>query len=85
MMGSTIRVISCSQSGCSNPATWKMGTWWMCDEHIREYLSSPEMFDKGIGLSYFGTAYRMEEYASPDQGMSDEWLRLMTVEVPPCP
>jgi hypothetical protein len=46
MTSATIRVMKCSTTGCPRPATWKHGTWWACDEHIKEMLCSPEQFER---------------------------------------
>ena len=77
-----MRVMKCSQGGCLEPATWKTGTWWACDEHIKSMLFNADMFDAGEGHTLFGSSYRLSGYAKPDPGMNDEWLELTTVEEP---
>jgi len=76
-----MRVMKCSQGGCREPATWKTGTWWACDEHIKGMLFSPEMFEEGRGETFFGTTYHLRGYAEPYPNMSPEWEERTTVGV----
>ena len=79
------RVMACSQMACDNPATWKMGTWWACDDHIKTMLFLPEWFDTGRGHTYFGSAYRLDDYAEPWPNMTPDWIERVTVPRPDTP
>lgn len=53
---SKVLVVRCQENGCLRPATWKLGTWWFCEEHYKSY-----MFEEPAWPGYdsvWGSAYR---------------------------
>ena len=91
----TRRVMKCQMNRCQNPATWKHGTWYACDDCIGPVLgpqwfnfavintmpSDEEMFESGKGYTPWGTAYRANDYFDPWPNMSEEWAERVTVEI----
>ncbi len=56
-------VMKC-QNECKLPATWKVGTWWMCDVHVKKNGISAEDFDNGSGFTFLGTSRRLRQLAT---------------------
>lgn len=52
--------VKCQEIDCPQVATWKAGTWWFCDEHVKQYLYpvismatlTPEEFLSGKDFVY---------------------------------
>ena len=62
-----IMVMKCQAVECGKPATWKAGTWWVCDVHVKEYGISAKGFDEGLGYTTFGSSYRLLEPATLEE------------------
>jgi len=65
-------VVKCSQIDCQHPATWKTGTWWLCDQHARLQLTGAE-YDAGEGMLCWGTTRKVGMCLASDYYLDGKW------------
>jgi len=75
-----VRYMKCAQRGCNEVATWKAGTWWFCEEHMKELLNQFSITVNGMTHCAWGTAYEHGPCRAEDYFVGD-YPESMTVEV----
>lgn len=55
--------IKCQQHGCDQVATWKTGTWWLCEKHCMEIaIKWGDQWMSSFGTTYKHGPCKAEDY-----------------------